>query len=121
MGLVSGPAIAQPGTGRGRGWTQPTALARPRRIETLTLPHRLGGIEEGALHVPQEPIQLASGVMTWYKLVGEGSGMAQINQKCHLLRGEADQVFVVVVGYFHGRQQRHQVVLSQSAGAGAGG
>ena len=87
----------------------------------LALPHRLGGVEEGILHLTKETLQPPTGVTALGQFIGEGAGMAEVNQQGDLIGAEADQVFVVAMGDLHGASKGTKVVLGRSPGAGGGG
>ena len=74
-------------------------------LSALALPDRLGGVEEGVLHLPEKPLQTPAGVLSLHQLIGEGAGMAEIHQQSHLVGREADQMFVVAVGDLHAASQ----------------
>ena len=67
----------------------------------LALPDGLGGFKQRVLHLPEETLQTATRFTFLHQLIGEGAGVAEIHQEGNLVRGEADQMFVVAVGDLH--------------------
>lgn len=85
--------------GRG-GW-----LRSGHSAVTAALPYRLGGAEQGMLHLADEDHQIAGAGAVVAKEIRIEAGMAQIQQQSHFFGREAEQMLLAVVGDFHRKVQ----------------
>jgi hypothetical protein len=61
----------------------------------------LGGGHQGGAHIPKKLFQTPAALAGAREVVGEGAGMTKIHQIPNLLRGEAEQVLISVMGDLH--------------------
>lgn len=82
----------------------------------MSIPKGLGCGVERRLKVPHQALQafaLASGLG---HVVGDHAGMAEIQQQRRLLRGEAQDVLVVVVEDLHQICKQHRLFVGRNPG-----
>jgi uncharacterized protein (DUF1499 family) len=68
---------------------------------------------QGALQVSHQALQALPVASRWGEVVGDHSGVAEIQQQGSLLRGEAKQVLVVVVDDLHQACKQHLSVVGR--------
>ena len=100
--------------------TSGTARSQQATGRPLTVPDPLGGVEQGCLHIGHESLQAPPGVRSSCQLIGEGSGVAQIDQQSHLLGTHADQMLVAVMGDPHEPRTGSSISTPGRAGSAVG-
>jgi hypothetical protein len=85
----------------------------PQFAGVLTKPERLRCCVESSLEIAHQAFQAFSPASRWREVVGDHTGVAEIQQHGGLLRREAKQVLVVVVDDLHQAWKQHMSVVGR--------